>query len=64
LTSFDLDLDGHCVWVMGENAGGKTLPLTGLARARGRDLGFATADFADPHQPIELRVPLADPDAS
>lgn len=62
-TSFDLDLDGRSVWVIGENAGGKTSLLTGIAQALGRDLAFASADFADLQQPIELRVTLTDLDA-
>jgi predicted ATP-dependent endonuclease of OLD family len=62
-TSFGLDLDGRSMWVIGENAGGKTSLLTGIARALGRDLAFPSADFADLQQPIDLRVTLTDLDA-
>jgi predicted ATP-dependent endonuclease of OLD family len=35
---FELDLDGESIFVIGENAGGKTSLLTAVARAFGRDL--------------------------
>lgn len=64
LTNFDLDLNGETIFVIGENGGGKSSLLTALARSMGRDLGITRADFADPALPIEIRIVLADLDAS
>lgn len=60
--SFALDLAGESVFIIGENAGGKTSLLTAVARALGRDLTFTAADFADRAQPIRLEVLLTDLD--
>jgi predicted ATPase len=61
---FDLDIAGDSLLFIGENGGGKSSLLTAMARAMGRDLSFARADFADPGQPIELRVVLNDLNAA
>jgi predicted ATP-dependent endonuclease of OLD family len=60
--TFELELAGRSVLVIGENAGGKTSLLTAIARALGRDLSFSKADFADPTLAIQLRVTLTDLD--
>jgi hypothetical protein len=52
-------LAGKSVFVVGENAGGKTSLLTAIARALGRDVRFHRADFADLEQPIEIIVTLS-----
>jgi ABC-type cobalamin/Fe3+-siderophores transport system ATPase subunit len=52
-------LAGESVFVVGENAGGKTSLLTATARALGRDVRFHRADFADLEQPIEIIVTLS-----
>jgi predicted ATPase len=62
--NFDLDLDEGSFFLIGENGGGKSSLLTGVARALGRDLNFSRADFADPAQPIELRVVVDDLNAA
>jgi predicted ATPase len=62
--SFDFDIGGRSLFVIGENAGGKTSLLTGIARALGRDLSFTSADFTDLSQPIELRATVSDLDPS
>src|ERR1700674_5080404 len=62
--SLDFDIGGRSLFVIGENAGGKTSLLTGIARALGRDLAFTSADFTDLDQPIELRVTVSDLDTS
>ena len=56
----DLPLGGQSVYVIGENASGKTSLLTAIARALGRDLSFAGTDFRDIQQPIEIQVTLQD----
>lgn len=48
------------MYVIGENAGGKTSLLTGIARALGRDLSFTRADFRDLQEPIQIEVTLQD----
>lgn len=58
--TFDLPLEGRSIFVIGENAGGKTSLLTAIARALGRDLTFTRADFSDIQAPIELEVTLSD----
>jgi predicted ATPase len=60
-TTFDVELVTQIAFVIGENAGGKTSLLTGIARALARDLSnFTKADFADSAQPIELGVTVTD----
>lgn len=56
---FEIDLDGESMFVIGENAGGKTSLLTAVARAFGRDLNFRAEDFADRQQAIEIEVTLS-----
>lgn len=63
-SSFELELAGRSVLIIGENAGGKTSLLTAITRALGQELSFSRADFADPTLPIELRVTLTDLDAA
>lgn len=55
---FTLNLEGKSIFVIGENAGGKTSLLTAIARGLGRDLHFEAEDFADRTQPIEIEVAL------
>ena len=59
---FSIDLEGESLFVIGENAGGKTSLLTAAARALGRDLNFTAADFLDRDQPIEIEITLTDLD--
>lgn len=54
----DLELAGQSLFVIGENAGGKTSLLTGIVRALGRDLHFRRPDFRDPSVPVELTVTI------
>lgn len=61
---FELDLDGESMFVIGENAGGKTSLLTAVARAFGRDLNFRAEDFVDRQQTIEIEVTLDQLDAA
>ena len=56
----DLPLEGQSVYVIGENASGKTSLLTAIAQALGRDLSFAGTDFRDIQQPIAIQVTLQD----
>jgi predicted ATPase len=58
-STFDLDLAGDTTFIIGENGGGKSTLLTGIARALGRDLSFARPDFGDANAPVELRVTLS-----
>ncbi len=58
-SDFTLDLDCRSVFVIGENAGGKTSLLTAIARALGRDPNFTSADFADINQPVVIEVTLS-----
>jgi predicted ATPase len=58
--SFALDVNGRSLFLIGENAGGKSSLLTAIVRAIGRDLSFTRADFRDTRQPIELEVTLSD----
>lgn len=60
--NFTLDLNGDSIFVIGENAGGKTTLLTAIARALGRDLNFHVEDFADRQQAIEVEVTLTNLD--
>ncbi len=55
---FELDLDGESMFIIGENAGGKTSLLTAVARAFGRDLTFRAEDFVDRQQAIEIAVTI------
>lgn len=57
---FAFDVDGRSLFLIGENAGGKSSVLTAIVRALGRDLNFTRADFRDAHQPIEIEVSLRD----
>jgi predicted ATPase len=57
---FTLELNGQSMFVIGENAGGKTSLLTAVARAFGRDLSFRAEDFAARDQAIEIEVALTD----
>jgi hypothetical protein len=50
---------GESLFVIAENAGGKTALLTGIARALGRDVGFDLPDFADVEEPLEIAVTLS-----
>ena len=59
---FAVDLNGESIFVIGENAGGKTSLLTAVARAFGRDLNFRAEDFADRQQAIEIEVTLTNLD--
>lgn len=56
---FELDLNGESMFVIGENAGGKTSLLTAIARSFGRDLSFRAEDFADRQQAIEIETTLS-----
>ncbi len=58
--NFALDLDGRSLFLIGENAGGKSSLLTAIVRALGRDLRFTRADFRDLQHPIEIEVSLSD----
>ena len=58
-TLASVPLAGESVFVVGENAGGKTSLLTAIARALGRDVRFHRADFADLEQPIEIILMLS-----
>jgi len=57
---FAVDLAGESVFVIGENAGGKTSLLIAVGRALGADLNFRVEDFTDPLQPIEVVLTLSD----
>jgi energy-coupling factor transporter ATP-binding protein EcfA2 len=57
---FDLPVNGGSLFLIGENAGGKTSLLTAIARALGRDRGFTRADFRDLQAPIEITATLND----
>jgi predicted ATPase len=54
----DLAVGGSSLFLIGENAGGKTSLLTGIARALGRDLHFGRPDFRDPKLAVEITVTL------
>jgi predicted ATP-dependent endonuclease of OLD family len=56
---FDLDVNAESMFVIGENAGGKTSLLTAVARAFGRDLDFRAEDFVDRQAAIEIEVQLS-----
>lgn len=56
--NFAVNLDGASMFIIGENAGGKTSLLTAIARALGRDLNFRIEDFADRQKAIEIEVTL------
>jgi predicted ATPase len=58
--NFALDVDGRSLFLIGENAGGKSSLLTAIVRGLGRDLSFTRADFRDTQQPIEIEVSLSD----
>jgi predicted ATPase len=58
--NFALDVGGRSLFLIGENAGGKSSLLTAIVRALGRDLNFTRADFRDTQQPIEIEVSLSD----
>jgi hypothetical protein len=62
LDDLDLEFDGADVFLIAENAGGKTSALTAIARALGRDLAFERADFTDVTQSIEIIATLYDLD--
>lgn len=53
---FTLELRGESLFLIGENAGGKTTLLTAMARALGKDLSFGAHDFGNPEQPIEIEA--------
>jgi predicted ATPase len=58
--NFALEIGGRSLFLIGENAGGKSSLLTAIVRALGRDLNFTRADFRDTLQPIEIEVSLSD----
>lgn len=58
--SFDLPVNGGSLFLIGENAGGKTSLLTAVARALGRERGFTRPDFRDLQVPIEITATLDD----
>ena len=60
LEGFDLQVNGESVFVIGENAGGKTSLLTAVARALGRDRNFTRADFRDLDKPVDIEVTLTE----
>jgi len=57
--SFDIDLNGKSVFLVSENAAGKTSLLFAIAKALGKDRIASFADFADPSAPIEIVVQLS-----
>ena len=58
--NFAVDLGGESMFVIGENAGGKTSLLIAVSRALGGDLNFRVEDFADPLQAIDIVLTLTD----
>lgn len=58
--NFALDVGSRSLFLIGENAGGKTSLLTAVARALGRELHFTRADFRDVQQPIDIEVTLSE----
>lgn len=58
--NFALDVGGRSLFLISENAGGKSSLLTAIVRALGRDSSFTRVDFHDPQQPIEIEVSLSD----
>jgi predicted ATPase len=58
--NFALDVGGRSLFLIGENAGGKSSLLMAIVRGLGRDLSFTRADFRDTQQPIEIEVSLSD----
>lgn len=61
--AFDLPVNGASLFLIGENAGGKTSLLTAIARALGRERSFTRADFRDLQAPIEITATLDGLDA-
>jgi AAA domain, putative AbiEii toxin, Type IV TA system len=57
---FAVDLAGESMFVIGENAGGKTSLLIAIGRGLGGDLNFRVEDFADPLQAIDIVLTLTD----
>jgi len=56
---FTLKLDGKSVFLVSENAAGKTSLLLAIAKALGKDKSASLADFRDPHAPVEIVVTLS-----
>lgn len=54
---------GGCLFVVGENASGKSSLLASIAKALGRDPTASVADFRDPLKPIEIVATLSGFDA-
>lgn len=57
---FVVELHGESMFVIGENAGGKTSLLIAVARGLGGDLNFRIEDFSDPLQAIDIILTLTD----
>ena len=58
--NFDLNIGGRSLFLIGENASGKSSLLTAIVRALGRDRMFTRADFRDTQEAIEIEVSLSD----
>ncbi len=57
--TFSLKLDGDSVFLVSENAAGKTSLLLAITKALGRDRTATLADFADSEKPIEIVLTLS-----
>jgi predicted ATPase len=57
--AFSLGLGGRSVFLVSENAAGKSSLLLAIAKALGKDRGVTLADFADSAAPIEIVVRLS-----
>jgi hypothetical protein len=57
--SFSLQLDGNSIFLVSENATGKTSLLSAITKALGKDKGVTLADFGDPAAPIEIILRLS-----
>jgi predicted ATPase len=57
---FDLAVAGRSLFLISENAVGKTSVLTAIARALGRDQNFTRADFRDLQRPVEIELTLTE----
>ncbi len=58
-TSLTVSLSGASIFVVGENASGKSALLAAIAKALGRDSAISLADFADAKQTIEIAATLS-----
>src|ERR1700735_3262825 len=58
--NFSLDVGGNSIYLLGENASGKTSLINAISKALGQDRAFSFDDFHDPSAAIEIVLTVSD----